>query len=76
MDLVGLAGEKCVSVGARDRSARLWKIVEESQSVFRGGGAGKKVADSGEEAVYAEGSIDRVAMVDEDTFVTGSDSGQ
>jgi ribosomal RNA-processing protein 9 len=72
VDLVGLAQEKCISVGARDRTARLWKIIEESQLVFRGGGSGSRANDG---HIYAEGSIDRVAMVDEDTFVTGSDNG-
>jgi ribosomal RNA-processing protein 9 len=72
VDLVGLADEKCISVGARDRTARLWKIIEESQLVFRGGGSGSKAPDG---EVYVEGSIDRVAMVDEETFVTGSDNG-
>ena len=33
--------ERCVSVGARDRTVRLWKVVEESQLVFRGGGSVK-----------------------------------
>jgi ribosomal RNA-processing protein 9 len=37
---VGGKEERCVSVGARDRSARVWKVVEESQLVFRGGGSG------------------------------------
>lgn len=35
---VGGTQERCVSVGARDRTARFWKVVEESQLVFRGGG--------------------------------------
>lgn len=34
--------ETCVSVGARDRTARLWKVVEESQLVFRGGGTARQ----------------------------------
>lgn len=72
VDIVGLATEKCISVGARDRSARLWKVIEESQLVFRGGGNGTKTEDG---TVYVEGSIDRVAMLDEDMFVTGSDNG-
>ncbi|KAI9729060.1 MAG: pre-rRNA processing protein [Chrysothrix sp. TS-e1954] len=38
---VGGSQERCVSVGARDRTARLWKVVEESQLVFRGGGGMK-----------------------------------
>ncbi|KAL8813452.1 MAG: hypothetical protein Q9200_000249 [Gallowayella weberi] len=87
VDIAALAMERCVSVGARDRTARLWKVAEESQLVFRGGGgsekrrsARKEDLTNGEEAatpktVYAEGSIDRVAMVDEETFVTGSDNG-
>lgn len=48
--VVGVAGgvegkggqEVCVSVGARDRTARLWKVVEESQLVFRGGGTARQ----------------------------------
>ncbi|ORY00008.1 small nucleolar ribonucleo protein complex subunit [Clohesyomyces aquaticus] len=34
--------ETCISAGARDRTARLWKVVEESQLVFRGGGTAKQ----------------------------------
>ena len=86
VDVAALAREQCISVGARDRTARLWKVVDETQLVFRGGGGGaheKKKAQvlessSGERAssaLYAEGSIDRVALVDEETFVTGSDNG-
>ena len=80
--------ERCLSVGARDRTARVWKVVEETQLVFRGGGAGpgggggdkhlKKsgISESAEPAkAFAEGSIDRVALVDNDLFVTGSDNG-
>ncbi|KAF9003437.1 WD40-repeat-containing domain protein [Cyathus striatus] len=33
-----LRGETCVSVGARDKTARFWKISDETQLVFRGGG--------------------------------------
>jgi ribosomal RNA-processing protein 9 len=46
--VVGIAGgleinqETCVSVGARDRTARLWKVVEENQLVFRGGGTARQ----------------------------------
>jgi ribosomal RNA-processing protein 9 len=73
VDIAGLAQENCISVGSRDRTARLWRVVEESQLVFRGGGSGK---EAGPNAIsYFEGSIDRVAMIDEDTFVTGSDNG-
>lgn len=90
VDVAALALERCVSVGARDRTARLWKVVEESQLVFRGGGGtgsekrrpprqehDSTVTNSNSipKTFYAEGSIDRVAMIDEEMFVTGSDNG-
>ncbi|KAF3146539.1 pre-rRNA processing protein [Orbilia oligospora] len=79
MAIDSLAYERCVTVGARDKSARLWKIVDETQLVFRGGGEGKVRRRAEPEAVqevgYTEGSIDCVCMVDEEHFVTGSDNG-
>jgi len=72
VDVAALAQERCISVGARDRTARLWKVVEETQLVFRGGGGEKK---SSKHNKTQEGSIDRVAMIDEEMFVTGSDNG-
>ncbi len=80
VDVAALGMERCVSVGARDRTARVWRIVEETQLVFRGGGSSdkkrpKKDEDSSAIRSYNEGSIDRVALIDEDTFVTGSDNG-
>ncbi|KAK8202927.1 WD40-repeat-containing domain protein [Phyllosticta capitalensis] len=75
LDIGALAQERCVSVGSRDRTARLWKVVEESQLVFRGGGSSEKRMAKGQAGAHAEGSIDKIAMVDEDTFVTGSDNG-
>ncbi|KAJ6593747.1 WD40 repeat-like protein [Mycena capillaripes] len=36
--LDALRGETCVSVGGRDKTVRYWKIVDEKQLVFRGGG--------------------------------------
>lgn len=36
--LDALRGESCVSVGGRDKTVRYWKIVDEKQLVFRGGG--------------------------------------
>ncbi|KAL1958766.1 hypothetical protein VTO42DRAFT_3885 [Malbranchea cinnamomea] len=62
-----MATDQCVSVGARDRTARLWKVVDETQLVFRGG--------SSKTAQYAENSIDCVAVIPPTHFVTGSDSG-
>ncbi|RDW67607.1 WD40 repeat-like protein [Coleophoma cylindrospora] len=70
VDIAALAQERCISVGARDRTARLWKVVEETQLVFRGGGSGKK-----SKSIALEGSMDCVAMIDEEMFVTGSDNG-
>ncbi|KAH8908702.1 WD40 repeat-like protein [Coniochaeta sp. PMI_546] len=94
VDIDALAQERCVSVGARDRTARLWKVVEETQLVFRGGGGDstiKKKKKGGEVAAAAapsqdtegldpdslahEGCMDRVAMIDDELFVTGSDNG-
>ncbi|MCJ1406654.1 pre-rRNA processing protein [Ptychographa xylographoides] len=79
VDVAALAQERCLSVGARDRTVRLWKVVEETQLVFRGGGGGgeKKARNQSREGVtsFAEGSIDRVAMIDEEMFITGSDNG-
>jgi ribosomal RNA-processing protein 9 len=85
--IAACAAEKFVSVGSRDRTARLFKVVEEQQLVFRGGGGGggrkdkRKDSANGDAEVeedttnYAEGSIDHVATIDEDIFVTGSDNG-
>jgi ribosomal RNA-processing protein 9 len=77
VDIDALAQEKCVSVGSRDRTARLWRVAEESQLVFRGGGMNKKAARLGLDprSLAHEGSIDRVAMIDDELFVTGSDNG-
>ncbi|KAI9658856.1 MAG: pre-rRNA processing protein [Alyxoria varia] len=91
LDVAAVGGpeERCVSVGARDRSARLWKVVDESQLVFRGGsGGGEKLQkkmknnkaegigqEDSESPVYLEGSLDRVIQIDFHLFVTGSDNG-
>lgn len=81
-DIDALAQEKCVSVGTRDRTARMWKVVEETQLVFRGGGTGGKGSKNGDgttatdpNSLAHEGSMDRVAMLDDELFVTGSDNG-
>ena len=54
-------------------------MVEETQLVFRGGGGDKKPRkldkDRPAPPTFIEGSIDRVAMIDEEIFVTGSDNG-
>ena len=78
VDIDALAQERCVSVGSRDRTARLWKVIEETQLVFRGGAMDKKATKLrgvDPRSIQNEGSIDRIAMIDEDLFVTGSDNG-
>jgi ribosomal RNA-processing protein 9 len=88
--------ERCITAGNRDRTVRLWKIVEESQLIFRGGGSESasdvttdivsglllpsEVEDAKRQSKKAGGSsyggsIDVVAFIDEDTFVSGTDSG-
>jgi ribosomal RNA-processing protein 9 len=82
LDIDALAQERCVSVGARDRTARYWKVPEESQLVFRGGGGEggsskkhKLPLNVDPASAAHEGSMDRVAMIDDEIFVTGSDNG-
>jgi ribosomal RNA-processing protein 9 len=78
LDVSALANETCVTVGARDRTARFWKVVEESQLVFRGGGPDRKPKRGGEDdgiKAHYEGSMERVACIDDETFVTGADNG-
>lgn len=51
--------ERCVTAGGRDGTARVWKIVEESQLVFNG----------------PQSSIDCVALLNEEHWVTGGEDG-
>lgn len=62
-----LAMDQCVSVGARDRSARLWRVVDETQLKFLG--------DSSRNDEYHAGSLDCIAALPPQNFVTGSDAG-
>ncbi|TKA35599.1 hypothetical protein B0A49_13836, partial [Cryomyces minteri] len=61
-------------------------VVEESQLVFRGGGSSVTRTNRGDGSSrpgsnndhnrgHAEGSIDAVVLIDDETFVTGSDNG-
>ncbi|KAI0547300.1 WD40-repeat-containing domain protein [Xylaria curta] len=80
LDVDALALERLVSVGARDRTVRLWKVADETQLVFRassGTGDKKKQIDQGvnPNSLAATGSLDRVAYIDESYFITGSDNG-
>jgi len=56
--LDSLNRDRCLSTG-RDRSLRLWKVVEETQLVFHGHGA----------------SIDAAAMINEESFFAGGMDG-
>lgn len=49
LGLDALRGETCISVGGRDKTVRYWKIVDETQLVFRGGGRSRirEVLDGG-----------------------------
>lgn len=53
----------------------MWKIVEESQLVYRGGASTKDSTNNNNKALYLEGSLDSLAQIDESTFITGGDSG-
>lgn len=89
MSIDSLRGETAVTCGGRDRTVRYWKIIDETQLVFRGGGRSKlrdlleggafegmDVDDSEKEhKTYVEGSMEVVCMIDETTFLSGGDSG-
>lgn len=61
INIDSLSKERCVTCGSRDRSLHIWKVVESSQLVFK--------ADD------LESSIDAVAMLDEEHFISGSERG-
>ncbi|KAL0139238.1 WD40-repeat-containing domain protein [Mucor lusitanicus] len=61
-------------VNVVDKTARVWKIAEESQLVYRGGIATKN-PDGSNRPLYLEGSLDCIAQIDESMFITGGDSG-
>jgi len=65
--LSAMSRDQCVSVGRRDRTARLWKVSEEEQLKFLG--------DSSAKDTYHTSSLDCVAALPPQHFVTGSDSG-
>ena len=53
------ARERCITVGGRDGSARLWKILEESQLVYNG----------------PQSSLDCVKLLNEEHWVTAGEDG-
>ncbi|KXS10911.1 WD40 repeat-like protein [Gonapodya prolifera JEL478] len=87
--LSALYRDRCLTAGSRDRTMRLWKTAEESQLVFRSV-AGATTSENADEApVLAKvgrkkkaikegeqwGSLDVVCMLNEEHFLSGSDSG-
>ncbi|KAJ9493908.1 pre-rRNA processing protein [Exophiala xenobiotica] len=67
VDVSPVSVDQCVTVGARDRKALWWKVVDESLTKFLG--------DSSKKDEYQTGSLDCVAALPPSHFVTGSDSG-
>ncbi|PIA17568.1 WD40 repeat-like protein, partial [Coemansia reversa NRRL 1564] len=71
LSIAALQREQAVTVGGRDKTVRLWKIADETQLVFRGGSS----TDHHQDREFVEDCIDCVTMIDEETYVTGGDSG-
>lgn len=67
VDVSAVSVDQCVTVGARDRKAIWWKVVDESLTKFLG--------DSSTKDQYHTGCLDCVAALPPQNFVTGSDSG-
>ncbi|KAL6250604.1 pre-rRNA processing protein [Rhinocladiella similis] len=67
VDVAPVSVDQCVTVGARDRKAMWWKVVDESLTKFLG--------DSSRNDEFHTGSLDCVAALPPSNFVTGSDSG-
>lgn len=70
-----LRRETAVSCGGRDKTVRFWKVVEESQLVFRGGGKSRlrEVLEGGAEEEDEEGDTTKAAKTGEEKrFVEGS----
>lgn len=60
LSIDSLNKERCITCGSRDRSLRLWKIIEESQLLFNG--------------THFD-SIDCITLVNEENFISGSNDG-
>lgn len=71
-----LMRETAVSVGGRDKTVRFWKIPEESQLVFRGGGRSgwEDVLDDGDsgEQMDVDGASTRKKGKSKEKFIEGS----
>lgn len=69
-----LRGETCVSVGARDKTVRFWKVVDETQLVFRGGGRSRvrEVLEGGLRGDDEDQEDEQKSKDRESKFVEGS----
>lgn len=64
-----LSGETAVSSGMRDRTLRYWKIADETQLVFRGGGRSKL-------REVLEGGMEEASEGEEDETKAGDSGGR
>lgn len=67
MDLSVLKSEVAVTAGGSDKSVRYWKIADESQLVFRGGGTGSSRL---REVIEGSRGADDVADLEDEDDVT------
>ena len=90
-DISLLRNELAVTAGGRDKTIRYWKVRDETQLVFRGGVTSKirrmleggidesesKPRTNGSDTMqnFVEGSVDCTAMIDDQHFLSGGDSG-
>lgn len=74
--LDALRRETAISCGGRDKSVRFWKVVEESQLIFRGGGKSRlrEVLEGGVDDEYEENADEssKEPKTGEKNFVEGS----
>ncbi|EHM99737.1 Rrp9p [Saccharomyces cerevisiae x Saccharomyces kudriavzevii VIN7] len=64
-DVSALTMERCVTVGARDKTAMLWKIPDETRLTFRGGDEPQKLLRRWMKENAKEGEDGKVAYPDE-----------
>ena len=70
--------ERVLTSGGRDGTARIWKIVEESQLVFNAPsatGSNSKDASSKGSGIVGSASVDAIKLLDEQHFVTCGEDG-
>ena len=70
--------ERVLTSGGRDGTARIWKIVEESQLVFNAPsatGGNTKDASSKGSGIVGSASVDAIKLLDEQHFVTCGEDG-